>query len=91
LEQIKNQQNLIGGQLRRLRVERGLSQEGLSAQFQLAGWDLSRASLSKIEAGLRRVNDAELWMMAKVMNITVAELFPKRPADLGKVLRHGRG
>jgi transcriptional regulator with XRE-family HTH domain len=83
-------QNLIGPQVRRLRVGAGLSQEALAAKLQLAGWDLSRGGLSKIEAGLRRVNDAELWMLAKVLSCPLLDLFPVRPKQLAKVLRQGR-
>ena len=60
-------QNVVGPQVRRLRMVAELSQESLAAKLQLAGWDLSRGGLSKVEAGLRRVNDAEAWMLAKVL------------------------
>jgi len=84
-------QNLVGPQIRRIRVGAGLSQEVLAAKLQLAGWDLSRAGLSKIEAGLRRVNDAELWMLSKVLSCPLSDLFPVRPKGLARVLRQGRG
>ena len=84
-------QNLVGPQVRRLRTEAGLSQEALAAKLQLAGWDLSRGGLSKIEARLRRVNDAELWVLAKALSCSMAELFPARPKELVKILRQGRG
>ena len=86
-----NTQNLVGAQVRRLRIGAGLSQEALAAKLQLAGWDLSRAGLSKIEAGLRRVNDAELWVLAKVLSCPLADLFPVRPKGIAQVLRQGRG
>ena len=56
-----------------------------------AGWGLSRAGLSKIEAGLRLVNDAELWMLAKVLACPLADLFPVRPKGIARVLHQGRG
>lgn len=84
-------QNLVGPQVRRLRTEAGLSQEALAAKLQLAGWDLSRGGLSKIEACLRRVNDAELWVLAKALSCPMADLFPARPKELVKILRQGRG
>ncbi len=83
-------QNLVGPQVRRLRMEAGLSQEALAAKLQLAGWDLSRGGLSKIEACLRRVNDAELWILAKTLSRPLADLFPARPKGLAEVLRQGR-
>jgi transcriptional regulator with XRE-family HTH domain len=84
-------QNLVGPQVRRIRTESGLSQEALAAKLQVAGWDLSRGGLSKIEAGLRRVNDAELWVLAQTLSCPMADLFPVRPKRLAAVLRQGRG
>lgn len=86
-----NPQNLVGAQVRRMRNESGLSQEALAARLQVAGWDLSRGGLSKIEAGLRRVNDAELWVLAQTLCCPLGELFPVRPKRLASVLRQGRG
>ncbi len=83
--------NIIGPTLRRLRVGKDLTQEAFAAQCQLAGWDLSRATLSKIEAGLRRVNDAEILMLARVLKVEVRDMFPTRPTDLTEVLRHSQG
>ena len=87
----EQKQNLVGLQVRRLRMDAGLSQEAFAARLQLAGWDLSRAGLSKIEAGLRRVNDAELWMLAKALGIAVGEVYPPKPKGVLEVLRQGRG
>ncbi len=84
-------QNLVGPQVRRLRTAAGLSQEALAAKLQLAGWDLSRGGLSKIEACLRRVNDAELWVLAKALSCPMADLFPARPKLVTQILRQGRG
>jgi transcriptional regulator with XRE-family HTH domain len=86
-----NSQNLVGPQVRRLRTAAGLSQEALAAKLQLEGWDLSRGGLSKIEACLRRVNDAELWVLAKTLDCPMVELFPARPKQLVAVLRQGKG
>lgn len=63
----------------------------LAAKLQLAGWDLSRAGLSKIEAGLRRVNDAETWMLARVLGCPLPDLYPARANGVLAVLRQGRG
>ena len=86
-----NSQNLVGPQVRRLRTEAGLSQEAFAAKLQLTGWDLSRGGLSKIEAGLRRVNDAELWVLAKALSCQLTDLYPARPKRITEVLRQGRG
>lgn len=84
--------NLIGKEVRRRRVEAGWSQEILAARCQVEGWDLSRATLSKIEAGLRRVNDAEVFLVAKILKCELADLFKgvKRDAAVD-LARHREG
>lgn len=83
-------QNLVGPQVRRFRVAAGMSQEAFAAKLQLAGWDLSRGGLSKIEACLRRVNDAELWALAQALSCSLEDLFPAQPKAIGKVFRQGK-
>ena len=84
------QQNIIGPAVRRLRVEQGLTQDAFATRCQLAGWDLSRETLSKIEAGLRRVNDAEVMMLAKVLGCVIQDIFPANIRPVLPVLRHSK-
>jgi transcriptional regulator with XRE-family HTH domain len=85
-------QNIIGSAVRSLRVGSKLTQEELAIRCQLLGWDLSRETLSKIEAGLRRVNDAEVWMMARGLRCDLEDLYPGKTKAkvLIPVLRHSR-
>ncbi len=71
-------QNVIGPQVRRLRSQRNLTQEQLAARIQLLGLEISRAGLSKIEAGLRCVSDAELPVIAEALKVAITDLFPVR-------------
>ena len=73
--------NIIGPQVRRIRYARQWSQSKLAAKLQLAGWDISRASLSKIEARLKFVMDFELDYFVEVLRVELKELFPTRPPD----------
>lgn len=85
-----SKQNLVGERISKLRTEAGISQEVLAAKCQTAGWDISRGTFAKIEAGLRRVNDAEVVVLAKVLNRDVADLlggFSLKKAV--EVSRHG--
>jgi len=85
-----SRQNLVGVRVRKFRMDAGLSQEALSAKCQTAGWDVSRGTFSKIEAGLRRVNDAEVVILAKVMKLTVSDLLDGFPAkEVVTVVRQG--
>jgi transcriptional regulator with XRE-family HTH domain len=69
--------NVIGPQVRRLREEKGWTQDRLAAKLQLFGWDTSRVSVTKLESQARRVPDLELFVLAKVLQVTVDELFPR--------------
>lgn len=81
---------MVGVRVRKLRMEAGLSQDALSAKCQAAGWDVSRGTFAKIEAGLRRVNDAEVVTLAKVMKLTVSDLLDDFPAKVvAAVVRQG--
>lgn len=44
--------NLIGPQVRKLREEKGWTQRTLSEKLQVAGLDISRSSLAKVESRL---------------------------------------
>lgn len=59
-----------------------LTQERMAAKLNLAGWDLSRASLAQIEIQIRGVSDRELLFLAKVLKVRPNDLYssfnPKR-------------
>ncbi|MDR2462382.1 MAG: helix-turn-helix transcriptional regulator [Verrucomicrobiales bacterium] len=68
--------NVVGGTVRRLRHERNWTQETLSARCTVRGVEITRSTLAKIEAGIRGVNDAELYVLAKALKLDLGELFP---------------
>lgn len=68
--------NVVGPQIRKLRNQRGWTQEFLAQKLQLAGWDVSRTSLAKLESKLRWVSDCELLFFAKVFSVELKDLFP---------------
>ena len=69
--------NITGRQIAKLRTEKGLSQDKLAGRCQRAGWDISRGTLAKIEAGVRCVSDAELLLLAQALGVSISDLFPK--------------
>ena len=71
--------NNIGPQVRRRRYALGWSQSILAAKLQIAGFDISRSGVSKIEARLSYVDDKSLLYLAEVLRVPVQELFPMRP------------
>jgi transcriptional regulator with XRE-family HTH domain len=70
--------NLVGPQARKWRDDRGWSQETMACKLQLQGWSISRHSLAKLELGLRRVSDCELYFLAKVLRVDLRDLFPRQ-------------
>jgi transcriptional regulator with XRE-family HTH domain len=68
--------NSIGGNLRRIRTGKGLSQQRLSIECARLGYELPRGTLAKIESGIRAVTDLELFVLAHALEMAVADLYP---------------
>ena len=68
-------QNIIGSNVRILRLAKSLTQEQLAANLQLKGGAFSRNTIAKIEAGIRQVTDVEVKMLAEVLAVSIATLF----------------
>ena len=54
------------------------SQPELAAKCQLAGWDVSRDIIARIECRTRWVGDFELAILADVLKVEITELLPQR-------------
>ena len=74
----KTPANIVGPQIRKRRNELEMTQEELATRCQLNGLDISRGTLSQIEAQLRCVTDDELWALARVLKVSTDDLFPAR-------------
>lgn len=66
--------NLCGNAVARYRKEMDKSQRELADALQLAGLDVDKNAVQRIEAGKRFVTDIELVYLAKVLNVTVQDL-----------------
>jgi transcriptional regulator with XRE-family HTH domain len=71
----KRKANVVGPQVQKRRYELELTQEQFAAKCQLQGFDISRATLSQIEARLRCVKDYELLQLAHALNSSIESLF----------------
>lgn len=65
---------MIGPKVRRLRFQKGWSQQELAVKLQLAGLDIRRSGVGKIEAQLRRVTDEDLLYLLRVFEVGLEEL-----------------
>lgn len=71
-----NKQNIVGPQVRKIRYKQGLTQEMFAAKCTVMGLELTRATLSKIEAQVRCVSDAEFVLLARALRVDLKELVP---------------
>lgn len=66
--------NIVGPKIRQIREAKGLTQEELTARCNVMKWGISRGTLAKIEAQVRRVTDEEVVLLAKALNVGVSDL-----------------
>lgn len=72
-----DKKNLIGGNLKKLRIQSKLSQQELSNKLELLGVYVCRGSISRIEDYSRTVTDIELFAIAEVLGVELQELYNK--------------
>lgn len=54
-----------------------MTQEMLVARCNLAGCNVTRGTLAKIEAQIRGISDVELFTISRVLRVSMEELFPR--------------
>ena len=69
--------NIVGPTVRQIREQQQLTQDECAARCNLLGWSISRGTLAKIEARVRKVSDSEALLLAKALKVKVGDLFPK--------------
>ena len=69
------EKNLIGPRVKELRQKRGMTQQDLSDRLEELAIYVCRGSVSRIEDQLRTVTDIELYGLAQVLQVSVADLF----------------
>jgi len=77
-------QNMVGGKIRKLRMEQKMSQQTLSDRLETMAIYICRGSISRIEDKQRTVTDIELYGLAKVLGVSIEDLFEENeaPVDL---------
>lgn len=69
------QKNMIGKNVKRLRKEKHLSQQELSARLETLAIYICRGSISRIEDQSRTVTDIELYGLSQVLEVPVEDFF----------------
>ena len=62
--------NLIGANLIALRKKYHLSQRGLAHELQLAGYDMDKNVITRIETNQRYVTDIEIKALSQIFDVT---------------------
>ena len=69
--------NIVGRNIERIRKERGIKQKDFIAKIQIMGCDMNPTSYSKLEGQLRVATDKELFVISKILNVPMEDLFNK--------------
>lgn len=72
-----NSMNMVGKNVRQLRIAKGLSQQALSNKLETLAVYICRGSISRIEDRQRTVTDIELYGLAEVLGVSIDELFDR--------------
>ena len=74
-KQTYGNKNLVGKNIEKMRKERGIKQKDFIAQIQIMGCDMNPTSYSKLEGQVRSANDKEIFVIAKILDVPIEELF----------------
>ena len=73
-QKIKQDEIFIGGNIRRIRKEKGIGQTEMVALMQLENVPLTREALVKIERGIQHIQASQLRAIRNVLKTTYDEL-----------------
>ena len=67
--------NIVGKNIERLRKEKRIKQKDFISKMQIMGCDINPTSYSKLEGQIRIATDKEIYVIAKILNVTTDTLF----------------
>ena len=67
--------NLVGKNIERLRKERGIKQKDFISKIQVMGCDMNPTSYSKLEGQIRIATDKEIFVISKILGVSMEDLF----------------
>ena len=65
----------VGQNIRILREHQGMTQELLAAKLQLAGCDITRSAVAKIEVGQRHLYPDEVILIKDILRVRFEDIF----------------
>ncbi len=70
-----NFEKKFGANLRKIRENKNMTQETVSAKMQVNGCDLTRSALAKIEVAQRHIYVDEILLLKEIYGVSFDELF----------------
>lgn len=67
--------NIVGKNIERMRLEKGIKQKDFIAKIQTMGCDMNPTSYSKLEGQMRSATDKEIYVIAKILGVAMEDLF----------------
>ena len=67
-------EKIVGGNIRKIRDSKSITQEQFAAKLQLMGCDITRSAVAKIEVGQRHIYIDELKLIKDILETTYDEL-----------------
>lgn len=74
--------NWVGKRIAELRKDRGMSQNDLAIKLHNYGVDIDKNAVQLLEHGHRYVRDMELYVIAKVFDVSMEDLFAGTQFDI---------
>lgn len=71
----KETENRVGNNIRQIRENKKMTQETLAAKLQLAGCDITRSSIAKIEVGQRHLYPDEIILIKEILETDFDKIF----------------
>ncbi len=68
-------ENVIGANVEKLRKAKGFKQKEFVAKIQASGVDINPTSYSKLEGQIRSASDKEVYIIAKLLEVKMEDLF----------------
>ena len=66
---------MVGRNIELLRKRKNISQKDFISKIQVMGIDINPTSYSKLEGQMRLATDKEIYVIAKILEVSVDELF----------------
>ena len=66
---------MVGKNIERLRKEKGIKQKDFISKMQVLGCDINPTCYSKLEGQVRIATYKEIFVIAKILNVSVDDLY----------------